>query len=377
MFTTTTTRVSSENFLFDSNFSKQVSDSRIENSAPHVDSESSNSPAINSQNPLSQEDLASATITLRSLVSSKEAGVIIGKNGKNVADIREQTGVKAGVSKSAEGVQERVLTITGTLDGISKAYATVASTLLESSVSAPHPNNLNSHAANSNFSFAVVRLLISHHQMGTIIGRQGLKIKEIQEHCKVRMVASKQFLPNSTERIVEVQGKPEAIQSAIWDIGRCLLEETDGNTSTIYYNPQPGSNNIFSASNQNGRYNSSNPNKFNNGNNINRTSNFNNTPREDEPIIQEQMAISADMVGCIIGRRGAKIAEIRRESGAKISIAKEAHDASGDRMFTISGTKKANERAFKLLFNQLENEKNRRALEIPQGQQQNIDEILF
>lgn len=58
--------------------------------------------------------------TLRALVSSKEAGIIIGKAGKNVADLREATGVKAGVSKVVQGVPERVLSVSGTLDGVSK-----------------------------------------------------------------------------------------------------------------------------------------------------------------------------------------------------------------------------------------------------------------
>jgi heterogeneous nuclear rnp K-like protein len=59
-------------------------------------------------------------LTLRSLVSTKDAGVIIGKAGKNVADMREQTGVKAGVSKVIPGVHERVLTVTGAVDAVSK-----------------------------------------------------------------------------------------------------------------------------------------------------------------------------------------------------------------------------------------------------------------
>ena len=60
------------------------------------------------------------TLTLRSLVSTKDAGVIIGKAGKNVADMREQTGVKAGVSKVIAGVHERVLTVTGDVEAVSK-----------------------------------------------------------------------------------------------------------------------------------------------------------------------------------------------------------------------------------------------------------------
>jgi hypothetical protein len=63
---------------------------------------------------------ADAPLTLRALVSTKEAGVIIGKAGKNVADLRDQTGVKAGVSKVVQGVHDRVLTVTGTIEGVAK-----------------------------------------------------------------------------------------------------------------------------------------------------------------------------------------------------------------------------------------------------------------
>lgn len=81
--------------------------------------------------PKTEEEYAQAQLTLRAIVSSKEAGVIIGKGGKNVADLREETGVKAGVSKVVQGVHDRVLTITGGCDAISRAYAIVARALLE------------------------------------------------------------------------------------------------------------------------------------------------------------------------------------------------------------------------------------------------------
>ena len=81
--------------------------------------------------PRTDEEYAQSQITLRAIVSSKEAGVIIGKQGKNVADLREETGVKAGVSKVVQGVHDRVLTVTGGLEQISKAYSIVCKALLE------------------------------------------------------------------------------------------------------------------------------------------------------------------------------------------------------------------------------------------------------
>jgi heterogeneous nuclear rnp K-like protein len=81
--------------------------------------------------PKTEEEYAVANLTLRAIVSSKEAGVIIGKGGKNVADLRDETGVKAGVSKVVQGVHDRVLTITGGCEAVSRAYAVVARALLE------------------------------------------------------------------------------------------------------------------------------------------------------------------------------------------------------------------------------------------------------
>ncbi|GAW25987.1 putative kh domain RNA-binding protein [Rosellinia necatrix] len=81
--------------------------------------------------PKTDEEYAVTQLTLRAIVSSKEAGVIIGKGGKNVADLRDETGVKAGVSKVVQGVHDRVLTITGGCEPVSKAYALVARSLLE------------------------------------------------------------------------------------------------------------------------------------------------------------------------------------------------------------------------------------------------------
>jgi heterogeneous nuclear rnp K-like protein 2 len=78
-----------------------------------------------------EEEYAQEQLTLRAIVSSKEAGVIIGKAGKNVADLRDETGVRAGVSKVVPGVHDRVLTVQGNLSGISKAYKMVAKGLLE------------------------------------------------------------------------------------------------------------------------------------------------------------------------------------------------------------------------------------------------------
>ena len=74
------------------------------------------------------------------------------------------------------------------------------------------------------------------------------------------------------------------------------------------------------------------------------------------------------------GRGGAKITEIRRLSGSRISIAKVPHDETGERMFTIVGTQESTEKALMLLYSQLESEKERREpLSVGQSSASNVN----
>lgn len=226
--------------------------------------------------------------------------------------------------------------------------------------------------------------------MGTVIGRQGLKIKQIQDGSGVRMVAQKEMLPQSTERTVEIQGSPDAIQLAVWEIGKCLIDDEQRGYGTVLYNPAvrvqggnaTGPTVLNGAMGGNVGYNNSRP--FNRtGNGADFTANdsqprYNRRSEQNDPgsrhqipvgaagedgedIQTQNISIPADMVGCIIGRGGSKISDIRKSSGARISIAKAPHDESGERMFTITGSAAANEKALYLLYENLEAEKTRRS----------------
>lgn len=308
--------------------------------------------------PKTDEEYAAANLTLRAIVSSKEAGVIIGKGGKNVADLRDETGVKAGVSKVVQGVHDRVLTITGGCEAVSRAYAVVARALLEGAPSmgmggvvqgngthrTTTPQSPPLQEATLTDSTAI-KLLISHNQMGTIIGRQGLKIKHIQDVSGVRMVAQKEMLPQSTERIVEVQGTPEGIQRAVWEISKCLIDDWQRGTGTVLYNPAvrtqtaaapalgggngyaqdraPYSSNRVTRTGNGADFSNGGQRPYNRRSDSDAASRGPPTHDENGEELQTQnISIPADMVGCIIGRAGSKISEIRKASGARISIAK-------------------------------------------------------
>jgi heterogeneous nuclear rnp K-like protein len=216
--------------------------------------------------------------------------------------------------------------------------------------------------------------------MGTIIGRQGLKIKQIQDYSGVRMVAQKEMLPQSTERIVEVQGTPEGIEKAVWEICKCLVDDAERGYGTVLYNPavrvQPGGGPVSNGMSGrpyhrtgHGADFSDSPPSYNRrsqgGEPIHRNPPPTHT-EDGEEIVTQNISIPSDMVGCIIGRGGMKISEIRKSSGARISIAKAPHDESGERMFTITGSAASNEKALYLLYENLEAEKMRRQQNPPE-----------
>lgn len=271
----------------------------------------------------------------------------------------------------------------------------IASTILEN----PLIPGSNVTGANANGQITI-RLLISHTLMGTVIGRQGLKIKHIQDTSGVRMVASKEMLPSSTERSVEVQGTVQGIETAVMEIGKCLLEDWERGQGTIQYQPglETAGAGMMAVNGEGGRrMNSSGsgaPSILSSGSNARRGGTLNHagvpfngngtsaaaavnpggslvSPATNGAAIPAQVvdgdlrvqniSIPSDMVGCIIGKGGSKITEIRRISGSRISIAKVPHDESGERMFTIQGTAESNEKALFLLYNSLEGEKERRA----------------
>lgn len=216
--------------------------------------------------------------------------------------------------------------------------------------------------------------------MGTIIGRQGLKIKQIQDVSGVRMVAQKEMLPQSTERIVEVQGTPEGIEKAVWEIGKCLIDDSERGYGTVLYNPavrvQSGSgplsngaalggNRPYNRTGHGADFSDAPPTYRRSGSDAASRPPPPTTTEEGEEIQTQNISIPSDMVGCIIGRGGSKISEIRKSSGARISIAKAPHDDSGERMFTITGSASSNEKALYLLYENLEAEKMRRS-QVPQ-----------
>ena len=178
----------------------------------------------------------------------------------------------------------------------------------------------------------LLRLLIAHQIIGSVIGKKGAKIKELQESSGSKITISKEMLPGSTERQVDILGSPDSIQIAIHQIGEAVSVDALL-VSTIPYVPH--NRTVFD------------------------TQNLLAALPTEENVETKTLSIPSDMVGCIIGKGGVLINHIRRLSGSRISIEK-LPDADNQRLFTVTGTTACNEKALNLVYAQLESEKKKR-----------------
>ncbi|XP_063254760.1 poly(rC)-binding protein 4-like isoform X6 [Prinia subflava] len=253
---------------------------------------------MNTNNGKVSEGGLNVTLTIRLLMHGKEVGSIIGKKGETVKKMREESGARINISEGT--CPERIVTITGPTDAIFKAFSMIALKFEE---------DINASMTNSSVTSkppVTLRLVVPASQCGSLIGKGGSKIKEIRESTGAQVQVAGDMLPNSTERAVTISGTPDAIIQCVKQICVVMLESPPKG-ATIPYRPKPASAPIIFAGGQ----------AF---------------------TIQGQYAIPhPDLIGCIIGRQGSKINEIRQMSGAQIKIAN-ATEGSAERQVTITGS---------------------------------------
>lgn len=65
-------------------------------------------------------EAAAPQITIKALIVTQDASIIIGKAGAHIKEIREKAGARVSVSDQIPGNPERILNVTGPLDAVSK-----------------------------------------------------------------------------------------------------------------------------------------------------------------------------------------------------------------------------------------------------------------
>nr|XP_015814609.2 poly(rC)-binding protein 2 isoform X3 [Nothobranchius furzeri] len=275
------------------------------------------------------------TLTIRLLMHGKEVGSIIGKKGESVKKMREESGARINISEG--NCPERIITLAGPTTAIFKAFSMIIEKLEE---------DISSSMTNSTATSkppVTLRIVVPASQCGSLIGKGGCKIKEIRESTGAQVQVAGDMLPNSTERAITIAGTPQSIIECVKQICVVMLESPPKGV-TIPYRPKPsGSPVIFAGGQSSSAAISPQLTKLHQlamqqtpfpiaaGN-----QGFTGIDASAQTSSHE-MTIPNDLIGCIIGRQGAKINEIRQMSGAQIKIANPV-DGSTDRQVTITGS---------------------------------------
>ncbi|XP_071656033.1 poly(rC)-binding protein 2 isoform X15 [Patagioenas fasciata] len=293
------------------------------------------------------------TLTIRLLMHGKEVGSIIGKKGESVKKMREESGARINISEG--NCPERIITLAGPTNAIFKAFAMIIDKLEE---------DISSSMTNSTAASrppVTLRLVVPASQCGSLIGKGGCKIKEIRESTGAQVQVAGDMLPNSTERAITIAGIPQSIIECVKQICVVMLESPPKGV-TIPYRPKPSSSPVIFAGGQayaiQGQYAIPQPDltklhqlamqqshfPMSHGN-----TGFSGVESSSAEVkgywgldasaqtTSHELTIPNDLIGCIIGRQGAKINEIRQMSGAQIKIANPV-EGSTDRQVTITGS---------------------------------------
>lgn len=309
-------------------------------------------------------------ISMRSLIVTGDASIIIGKQGKHINEIRDKSGARLTISESIPGNPERILSVTGQLDAVSKAFGLIVRRI----------NDEPFDQASLPGSRAVtIRFIIPNSRMGSVIGKAGTKIKEIQEASGARLNAGEQMLPGSTERVLSISGVADAVHIAVYYVGTILLEHPDRNANNLSYRPTAAGSGVGASysGRGSGAGGSGSPplgSSYGGGGgfapaagSVGGGPSYGPGPPQLPPGSQtQQIFIPNDLVGCIIGKGGQKINEIRQMSASHIKIMEPGAGAlagggANERLVTITGPPQNIQVAVQLLYQRLEQEKMRLA----------------
>uniref|UniRef100_A0A4W6CY60 Poly(rC) binding protein 3 n=1 Tax=Lates calcarifer TaxID=8187 RepID=A0A4W6CY60_LATCA len=282
------------------------------------------------------------TLTIRLLMHGKVRITHGDCKGETVKKMREESGARINISEG--NCPERIVTITGPTDTIFKAFAMIAYKFEEDII-----NSMSNSPATSKPP-VTLRLVVPASQCGSLIGKGGSKIKEMRESTGAQVQVAGDMLPNSTERAVTISGTPEAIIQCVKQICVVMLESPPKG-ATIPYRPKPASTPVIFS----GVFvPTANLRLLLQNQPLPQLTKLHQLAMQQTPFTPlgqttpafpgtgfqascSKISALFQLIGCIIGRQGTKINEIRQMSGAQIKIAN-AMEGSSERQITITGT---------------------------------------
>lgn len=177
---------------------------------------------------------------LRMLISNDEASRIIGLKGQALFKLKIRYDVAISISQHEKNCSDRILFCSGYLDNVSNAMKGIVDILintmtedlknktqlfpfLTSMFKKPQISDFNNIKSLSEI--YSIRLILSNSQLSAIIGKDGHTIKSLISKYNIKIIASKRFLPDSDERILELQGTSKNIAESQIHIGKIMYHK--------------------------------------------------------------------------------------------------------------------------------------------------------
>jgi len=336
----------------------------------------------NSSNPYSP----SIGIEIRILMTSRDAGAVIGKGGSSIQKLRADH-PRTIIQVPDCASPERVLIISGEHDQCFDALQQIIPALTDSSRLSsfnrrrninPDQNQSNNDNQTTGDIPSEIRLLVHQIYCGAIIGKGGQHVKELRQTYNLDIKVFSQCCPLSHERIISLRGKIDDIIECIKHIYSLMSSSSQQPRGPPLIQYDPHNFDIYTVNEYGG---------FQPPGGIDNRVGYNPRgpfppggprggmypiqplpPLVDVPfgggpglgarypnpalLTSTRVTLPNELVGAIIGPRGAKIQQIRQTTNANIIIDDQpipTGTGGGDRIITIEGTPEQISRAQALL----------------------------
>eukprot|EP00210_Caulerpa_lentillifera_P008892 g8484.t1 len=269
---------------------------------------------MESKSPVEEIEESSNTVgpevSLRILVPASRTGSIIGKRGVFVQSLRQSSGAKIKIANTMPGCEERAVHISSPNDEDALVPAQLALQKLLERIFADEVDNEGSTAKVS------VRMLVDNSQVGPILGKGGNTINKMRENsgANIKVIQGASDLPvfrGLTDELVQITGDFEKVILAVNEVSQCLRENPPrtrpgmsapgsfprpmGSMAMLFPVP-PGLTGVIQS-----------------------TSGF---LFSFNGLVESQyrLLVSDNKVGCVIGKGGDVIRQIREETKARVIV---------------------------------------------------------
>ncbi|XP_073272056.1 KH domain-containing protein At4g18375-like isoform X1 [Primulina huaijiensis] len=301
----------------------------------------------------------------RILCFSKKIGSVIGKGGKIVKALREETQATITVTDSIPGSDERVITIcspsdkpaniqkikngdtSGKGDDVMEPHCAAQDALLRVHDRIVKEDLGGVESSNRDDLVVTARLLVSNSTVGCLLGKKGDVIQRLRSETGADIrVSPADHLPvcaNSNEELVQISGTPDIAKKALYEVSTRLHQNPRKDKPSLSFS-SPYARQSFHPSGleernmlRSGDFSWSEPNAdvYNlsplpwRGGHVTRPSKFGHedldgisTPRDQETLSEFSMKIlcSAEKIGGVIGKGGLNVKLLERETGASVCV---------------------------------------------------------